>query len=95
MQKTISVIELRDNTFPNGHELVERNKDPVKKVHGFFQNYCQCLNGKVEPDDANEWTAEKYETNGINGWTTGKLDSEDRFTYKPPRIIPITIDPTM
>lgn len=90
------MIELRDNANnrQNGHEFAGRNKSAVKKVPGFFRNYCLCLSSKVEPDDANGWTAEKYESNGGNGWTKETL-TDDRFAYRPSTIIPITIDPAM
>lgn len=82
IRERISVIELRE-TPPNSHQLNETNKKPVKKVPSFFQNYCLCLNRKVEPEDVNEWTANKFE-------------AENDLNLKPSTtIIPITIDPNM
>lgn len=78
----ISVIELRE-TVPNGQQLNEMKKNPVKKVPSFFQNYCLCLNRKVEPED-------------VNGWTANKFEAENDLNLNPSTtIIPITIDPNM
>lgn len=83
-RQTISVIELRDQIPSNTHPVtVQTQNTPIKTVPSFFQSYCLCLNQKVEPDDVNEWT-------------TGKYDTQNHLNMSPTTIsIPITIDPTM
>lgn len=82
-RQTISVIELRDHIPTSDHQLIDHTPhSPIKTVPNFFQSYCLCLNHKVEPDDVNEWTTTKYET-------------ENHTNSSPTTVIPITIDPSM
>lgn len=79
-QEPISIIKISESASNQNKQLKELSN---KKNSGFFRDYCLCMYKRVDPDDENDSSDEKYEPN------------DNEFSINRTSAIPITIDPRM